>query len=165
METWAFQRACRKVYFSKWNHMTQSLSMFLAATSPVRGKGVGGTQNYSQHAANWKFIMVFAHLGKLRVVLCFFAVINTVYLDPSVWRDRFQTTSCPFTAAGFCVYIVYKDVERLLSNTIEGQRHHVSLAIVWPVGVCTTWSSAKSKYLPIVWRYVRIYLFGKRRCW
>lgn len=37
METWALQRACRKVYISKWNHMTESLAMFWAAASPVGG--------------------------------------------------------------------------------------------------------------------------------
>lgn len=73
--------------------------------------------------------MVFTHLCKLSVLLSFFALSNTVTPATSVRRDWLETTFCPFTATGFCVYIVYKDVERLLSNAIEGQSHHVSLAI------------------------------------
>lgn len=101
--------------------MTQSLAMFLAATSPVRGKGVG-TQNYSQHAADSRFIMAFAHLGKLSAALCLSAVMNTVTPAPSVRRDWIQAAFCTFTATGFCVYIVYKDVERSLSTAIEGAK-------------------------------------------
>lgn len=161
METWAFQRACRKVYSSKWNHMTQSLAMFLAATSQVRGKGVG-EQNYSQHAADWKFIMVFAHLSKLSSVLCFFAVINTVSPALNVRRDWIQTTFCPFTATGFCVYIVYKDVDRLLSNAIEGQSHHVSSALTRGSLHYTVLCKIKISTHSLK---ACIQLFGKMQCW
>lgn len=76
--------------------------------------------------------MAFAHLGKLSMVLCFFAVINTVSPDPSVRRDQIQTTFCLFMATGCYVYIIYKEVERLLSNAVEGEKLINTLHfIVW----------------------------------
>lgn len=58
--------------------------------------------------------------------------MNTVPPDPSVWRDWIWTSLCPFRAITCCVYVFYKDVERLLSNIVKGQSHSLSSAIVWP---------------------------------
>lgn len=106
METGAFQRACWKVYLLK---VKPDDSMFWAATPAVREKGVEENMSSLQTAER----LLWSHLGRLSSALYVLAVIIQHRYR---WRCEERRA-----ATAFCVCKVYKDDDRLLSNTIEGQ--------------------------------------------
>lgn len=122
--------------------------MFLAATSPVRGKGDVGEQNSSDNKADRKFIMIFAHLSKLSMILASLQLLMPPPLNIPVWGEIGLRVHFACSQQWVTVFTYFtKMLKDYCQMLVEGQNHHVRSAIAWAEGVCTTRSCAKSKYL------------------